>query len=136
MNIDDIIKEYGQEKGMEVINEHFVKEINILRWTVQSSPVDTSHKIIASSQKQAEYLDKTGKIQHMSGSEILPKRLNKDNIVFVICWENLAEWQKTIKQLIEDWLKSKTHKANLINLKFKLIGLWYKNWKRVYIAIG
>ena len=137
MNIDSILATYGQEKWMELVNEHTLIEINKLRIAKQLVPLEISHDVMVSSQKQAEFLDKLWKTQHMAWDLVLPKRLERENIVFSICWENLADGQTNIAQVVEHWRTlSETHKENLLNPKFKKIWLGYAAWKRVYIAIG
>ncbi len=131
-NIDDILTEYGEQKGLEIINYHFMIEINKLR----TSPVDTSNEIQASAQKQAEFLNQLWYVKHMSWEQSLYNRLKKEGIVFSTCWENLADGQTYITQLINDRLTSKWHTYNLTNKSLKKIWLWHKNKKRVYIGIG
>ncbi|MCX6824419.1 MAG: CAP domain-containing protein [candidate division SR1 bacterium] len=137
MNIDSLLAKYGQEKGMDIVNKNLVIEINKLRDSSQLSSLESSLEVIISAQKHTEYLDKIGSNDHiMSGPLELPNRLDKENITWETCGENLAEGQITIQELVGDWLKSKTHTANLLNPKFKKIGVGYKKGKRVYIAIG
>lgn len=133
--IQDIFAEYGEEQWLKLINYHCAIEINKIRKQFQITDIDTSEAVRLSAQKQAEVLDKLWYLDHMSGKQSLPRRLERDWVVFLTCWENLADWATTINQLLNDRLISKTHTANLLNKNFKKIGLWYKNGKRVYIAI-
>jgi uncharacterized protein YkwD len=95
-----------------------------------------SNEVMRSSQKQAEYLDGLWQIEHMSWEQVLWKRLKMDTIEFYTCWENLAEGETTLQQLINDWKASEGHKETMIDKNFTKIWLWYKNWKRVLILIG
>ncbi|MFA7717701.1 MAG: CAP domain-containing protein [Candidatus Absconditabacterales bacterium] len=136
MNVDSILQEYGQEKGMTIINNHFLIEINTLRESLQLTDLGISNEVMRSSQKQAEYLDGLGQIEHMSGEQVLWKRLKMDTIEFYTCGENLAEGETTLQQLINDWKASEGHKETMIDKNFTKIGLGYKNGKRVLILIG
>lgn len=137
MNIDTLLAQYGQEKWMEIVNKNLVIEVNKLRVSSQLSSLESSLEMTIFAQKHAEYLDKIWSNDHITSWPLeLPNRLDKENIKWETCGENLAEWQITIQELVADWLKSKTHTANLLNPKFKKIWVGYKKWKRVYIAIG
>lgn len=136
MDADDILKIYGKEAWLEIINENFLIEINKLREEYELEDLQISNDIKHSSQEQSEYLDKLWEIEHMIWDNILWKRLENDDIKFYICWENLAKGQHDIKKLMKDRLRSEWHKANMIEKRFKKIWLWYKNWIRVLIFIG
>lgn len=135
MDTEDILIKYWEEKWLKLINTHFTIEINNLRQELNITKIHTSNEIAISAQKQAEILDKLWYLDHMSWKKSLPRRLENDWIVFLTCWENLADWASTIIQLINDRLISTTHTANLTNKNFKKVGLGYKNKKWVYIAV-
>lgn len=135
MDVEDIIRLYGREQGMEMVNTHIAIQINILRQTMQAPELVVSEAVQQSAQNQSDYLATSQKLQHMGGDKILRKRLRNLNIPFTTCGENLAQWQHSIKRLIDDWMTSPWHKANLLNPEFRKIWIWYTDWKRVYIAI-
>ena len=45
------------------------------------------------------------------------------NISFLKAGENIAYGQKTVKEVMEDWMNSEGHKANILNSQFTSIGI-------------
>lgn len=131
-NTKDILEEYWESEGLNIINNHLILEINKLR-KEQGIPelIEINKKLKTATQKQSEFLNKEWRIYHMKWENILRKRLEKDSIDFLTCWENLAIWQKNIKIVIDDRMSSEWHKRNILNKYFKKIWLWLKEKTRV-----
>lgn len=135
--IYDIFKEYWEKEWLLLINKHLMIEMNKLRkseWISELVGIDEDLRIAA--QKQAEFLNKEWRIYHMKWENILRKRLQKDGIIFITSWENLALWQETIQEVIEDRLASKWHKINILTERYKKMWLGIKNKTRVLNWIG
>jgi uncharacterized protein YkwD len=136
-SIKDIIEKYWESEWLNIINKHLMIEMNKIRkeqWIPELIWVDEKLKI--ATQKQAEFLNKEWRIYHMKWENILRKRLQKDWIEFITSWENLALWQETIQEVMEDRLASTWHKINILKSTYKKMWLGIKNKTRVLNRIG
>ena len=71
------------------------------------------------SQKWAEHMAKNNNLKH--------SELQIDGSEFWIMGENIASGQKDIDSVMNDWMKSKGHRENIVNRKFTNIGVGYAN---------
>ncbi|WP_435925410.1 CAP domain-containing protein [Paenibacillus sp. DYY-L-2] len=58
------------------------------------------------------------------------------NITYKYAGENIAMGQKSAKEVVEDWMNSPGHKANILNSHYNLIGVGYYNGYWVQEFIG
>lgn len=58
------------------------------------------------------------------------------NISYRYAGENIAMGQKTAKEVVNEWMNSPGHKANILNAKYGLIGVGYYNGYWVQEFIG
>ncbi len=58
------------------------------------------------------------------------------NITYRYAGENIAMGQRTAKEVVEDWMNSPGHKANILNKHYNLIGVGYYNGYWVQEFIG
>lgn len=58
------------------------------------------------------------------------------NITYRYAGENIAMGQRTAKEVVEDWMNSPGHKANILNANYNLIGVGYYNGYWVQEFIG
>lgn len=58
------------------------------------------------------------------------------NITYRYAGENIAMGQRTAKEVVEDWMNSPGHKANILNANYDLIGVGYYNGYWVQEFIG
>lgn len=58
------------------------------------------------------------------------------NITYKYAGENIAMGQKSAKEVVEDWMNSPGHKANIMNSHYNLIGVGYYNGYWVQEFIG
>jgi glucokinase len=72
MDIQEIFKIYGKEKGIEMVNEYFVIEINALRKNLNLDEVSLDNDLILISQEQAVYLDTSS---NSNSNLLLQKRI-------------------------------------------------------------
>ncbi|RCX23382.1 putative YkwD family protein [Fontibacillus phaseoli] len=58
------------------------------------------------------------------------------NITYRYAGENIAMGQTTAKEVVEDWMNSPGHKANILNANYNLIGVGYYNgcWVQEFIG--
>lgn len=53
--------------------------------------------------------------------------LADNGISYTTCGENMAAGQKTPEEVVESWMSSSTHKANILNANYTHIGIGYYN---------
>ncbi|MNW39190.1 Cysteine-rich secretory protein family protein [compost metagenome] len=58
------------------------------------------------------------------------------NITYRYAGENIAKGQKSAEEVVEDWMNSPGHKANIMNANYNLIGVGYYNGYWVQEFIG
>ncbi|WP_120465149.1 CAP domain-containing protein [Paenibacillus aceti] len=58
------------------------------------------------------------------------------NITYLYAGENIAKGQRSAEEAVEDWMDSPGHRANILNPKYKLIGVGYYNGYWVQEFIG
>lgn len=58
------------------------------------------------------------------------------NITYIYAGENIGKGQRSAEEVVKDWMESPGHKANILNPKYKLIGVGYYNGYWVQEFIG
>ncbi|WP_346779386.1 CAP domain-containing protein [Paenibacillus brevis] len=60
------------------------------------------------------------------------------NITYRYAGENIAKGQWSAKEVVQDWMDSPGHKANILNKNYNLIGVGYYNgyWVQEFIGTG
>lgn len=124
-NIFELKRIYWNEKCQELINQHFLIEINKIRkqyWKPEFK-IDSNLKKFA--QNRAKYLFSKWILDHWEWEEILPKRLQRNGLTNrKYCGENLWQWQTTIKRIINGRMNSAWHREMILSDKFDKIWLW------------
>lgn len=137
MSVDSIVSEYWQEKGMEIINEHMLIEINKIRKSVNNKPLVINDTLRQVAQDYAAYMDSTKNFSHNNlNLEKCDKRIEKKlwwkNFVFDIVWENIAAWQETIAKVMDHRVNhSLPHRRNMLFAFYTDVGIGYCDWYRV-----
>lgn len=60
------------------------------------------------------------------------------NITYRYAGENIAKGQWSAREVVQDWMDSPGHKANILNKNYNLIGVGYYNgsWVQEFIGTG
>jgi len=119
-----ILEFYWESKWLSLINQHFLIELNILRDSAWLWQLKLDEDLSKAAQGQSEFLEIEWEIYHMQWENSQRKRLKNDWFNFTSCWENLASWQKNIKEIIDDWMASSWHKVNMLDKKYSDAWLW------------
>lgn len=131
MNVEDILKIYGNEKWLELIREHMLIEINKLRKEMNNYPPLKLNNILnISSKKYSEYMSKNNHFSHTDKEWLRSSdRIKNEWGNFEIVWENLARWQESIEKVLDHRLNySASHRKNLLFNLYTDLGVWYYNW--------
>ncbi len=80
---------------------------------------------------------KTGYFSHTSPNYGSPfDMMDSSNITYLYAGENIGKGQRSAEEVVKDWMDSPGHKANILNPKYKLIGVGYYNGYWVQEFIG
>ncbi|MDU2242519.1 MAG: CAP domain-containing protein [Paenibacillus sp.] len=80
---------------------------------------------------------KTGYFSHTSPKYGSPfDMMDASNITYLYAGENIGKGQRSAEEVVKDWMDSPGHKANILNPKYKLIGVGYYNGYWVQEFIG
>lgn len=141
MHVDSIISFYWVEKWLEIINEHMLIEVNKLRKEFTDSvllqnenanrtlePLTLNKKLCTSAQTYAEHMDKNNRFHHTGKDwSSFESRIRRTWYPFKFLWENLYKEWFSIKDVICEWKKSKTHYNVIKNKHYIHAWFWYKN---------
>ena len=94
-------------------------------------------KLTSASYKHSQDMSENQFLEHISSNgDTLVERMKAVGYAWSAVGENLAHNQKTIQQVIEDWLSSPGHCSNLMSSDYTQAGVavvnWY--WTQVYAA--
>lgn len=123
-NIFELKEIYWKEKCLKLINKHTLIEINNIRKQYGKPAIKIDENLRKFSQNRAKYLFENQSLSHWEWEENLANRLNKAWIFRTCCWENLWQWQMTIKRIIQGRIWSENHKKLLLDDYIQLIWLW------------
>lgn len=95
------------------------------------SQLEVSKQLTASSQYRAFYLERTGKWSHDGYIKAILNSGYKGRRI----GENLAKDFECDNQVIEAWMKSPGHRANILNDKWRFFGLTeYKSYRVLHFG--
>ena len=128
----------------EKIESQFIVEVNKARSTARvcgnkkypaAPALVLNSKLTLASYKHSLDMSENQFLEHVSSNgDTLVERMQEVNYVWSAVGENLAHNQKTIQQVIEDWLSSPGHCSNLMSSDYTQAGVavvnWY--WTQVY----
>jgi len=125
-NVDSILQEYGEEKGMEIIKEHLLIEINIQRKKRDIQPLIRDSLLNIAAQKHAEDMYNNHYFSHINMKwEDINYRIQKTWYKKKNNNENYAHWPSTIRGVMDTWMNSRLHKRSILN--YEDIWIWYIN---------
>ncbi len=110
------VDEKMAEAVLKFINAERAKlNLPALVWDKDVAKVTQAHCIDMATQK---YLDQKNK----AGFDLV-KRLTDAKIKFTLAAENLAQGKYTAEVIVDAWMKSEKHKANILNKDFTKVGI-------------
>ncbi len=126
--------------------QRFIDEVNKVRArprkcgskTFSAAPkLVVNKKLTLASYNHSLDMSKNQFLEHTSSNgDSLVSRMRDVNYIWSAVGENLAHNQKTIQQVIQDWLSSPGHCSNLMSADYSQAGIavvdWY--WTQVYAS--
>ena len=123
-NIFELKEIYWKERCLKLINWHALVEINNIREAYWKPALYIDEDLRKFSQNRAKYLFENQSLSHWEWEENLANRLNREWIQRRYCWENLWQWQMTIKRIIQGRMWSENHKKLLLDDHIQSVWLW------------
>lgn len=116
----------GKENQVILVKEKIIAQTNIQRYNNGLlPPLIENAKLTAAAQAKAEGMFKNQYFEHTAPSGVGPGELAKNfGYDFLMVGENLILGNFTSEQqLVQDWMDSPGHRANILNEKFTQIGV-------------
>ena len=114
-HIDKIFKLYWKKRGLELISQHMLIEINRFREKNWKPPLNLDPEIQDLSQARAEHLYNENSCEHWKWNDSLQARIQQRNIRWIFGgWENICQWFYTIKDAYNAFETSETGHRDLL----------------------
>lgn len=121
-----------KERAAEV-----VELVNIERVQAGLKPLIVHTNLTTMAKNKAIDMFKNNYFSHTSPKYGSPfDMMDLYNITYRYAGENIAKGQRTAKEVVDAWMKSPGHKANILNANYGLIGVGYYNGYWVQEFIG
>lgn len=131
MDIKDILKIYGQEKWLELIKEHILIEINILREKEWLPPLIRNTILDSLANADVHYMDENNWYNHNDKNWVWPdQKVTQSGYKKSFMGNIIHHGPRIISLFIEDLKKSPIHYVIATHERGKDIGIWYVNWYR------
>jgi uncharacterized protein YkwD len=101
-----------------------VELVNQERSKTGCSPVTANSKLNAAAQKYTDVMADSGVLSHTGpdGSQI-SDRVEREGYVWSAIGENIAQGQQSPEEVMNSWMNSSGHRANILNCSFREIGI-------------
>jgi uncharacterized protein YkwD len=91
-----------------------------------TTPLKMESRLRCSSRLHSKYMAETGTFDHTQANGSTPfDRMKAAGYTFNAAGENIAAGQRTPKEVVDGWLKSDGHCANIMNPSFAELGVGY-----------
>ena len=114
--------------------------VNSARAKENLAPLKLNSALSNVAQAKSEDMQKNNYFDHTSPTYGSPfDMMKKFGISYLSAGENIAKGQKTAEAVVNAWLNSEGHRANILNKNFTDMGLGYLNtggttyWTQIFI---
>ncbi|WP_067931871.1 CAP domain-containing protein [Alicyclobacillus kakegawensis] len=133
----------GQTSSSPSIQQQYATEVanlvNQARAKAGLKPLTVSAKLSALAMQKASDMYQNHYFSHISPTYGSPfDMMQKEGFSFTYAGENIAEGQTSPQQVMQDWMNSPGHRANILNAHFDTIGVAYDHgvWVQEFIGHG
>jgi len=104
--------------------QQVLKLVNDFRAENGLPPVKLDDRMNQAAQKHSDFMAETAQISHTgrNGSKA-HERMTAEGVSWRTAAENVAAGQQTPEQVVQDWINSPGHRANLLNADATIMGL-------------
>lgn len=111
---------------IDAIEVKVVELTNAERAKYGLSPLEIDNRLMAAAREKSEDMKKNQYFSHTSPTFGSPfDRLKALGISYQSAGENIAKGQKTAEEVVEAWMNSEGHRANILDSNFTHIGVGY-----------
>lgn len=111
---------------MNAFEQEVVKLTNAERTKAGLSPLQTDAKLMAAAREKSQDMQTNKYFSHTSPTFGSPfDRMKALGIAYKGAGENIAQGQRSPQEVVQAWMDSPGHRANILNGKFTHIGVGY-----------
>ncbi|KAG9284642.1 hypothetical protein G9A89_004684 [Geosiphon pyriformis] len=102
------------------------------------NPLKLDSRLVTCGQLHSEYQAKSRTMTHSDPAGDLGSRIKNSGFNWISAGENVASGQPTEQSVMEAWMNSSGHRANILNPKFTHFGsaVIQKYWTQVFAAVS
>ena len=134
-NLFELEKIYSKQECLELLNKHFLYELNKYRVENWKKPLKIDWRLKIFSQNRAQYLFDNSSLEHWEWADNLQNRLINAWIECTSWGENLCAWQMTTNKALDALKNSEDHNKLLLEDSIETIWLWIvrkEKWWKLY----
>ncbi|MGE7596620.1 CAP domain-containing protein [Lysinibacillus fusiformis] len=111
---------------VNAFEQEVVKLTNAERTKAGLSPLQTDDKLMAAAREKSQDMQSNNYFSHTSPTFGSPfDRMKALGIAYKSAGENIAQGQRSPQEVVQAWMDSPGHRANILNGKFTHIGVGY-----------
>ena len=111
---------------MNAFEQEVVKLTNAERTKAGLAPFKTDDQLMAAAREKSQDMQSKNYFSHTSPTFGSPfDRMKALGITYKSAGENIAQGQRTPQEVVQAWMDSPGHRANILNEKFTHIGVGY-----------
>ncbi|MBG9755017.1 CAP domain-containing protein [Lysinibacillus sphaericus] len=111
---------------VNAFEQEVVKLTNAERTKAGLSPLQTDDKLMAAAREKSQDMQSNNYFSHTSPTFGSPfDRMKALGITYKSAGENIAQGQRSPQEVVQAWMDSPGHRANILNGKFTHIGVGY-----------
>lgn len=123
--------------SVSAIQQEILSLVNAQRASAGLSALTLDSELNKVAMEKARDMDVNNYFSHTSPTYGSPFDMMKQfGISYSYAGENIASGQTSAKQVMNDWMNSSGHRANILSANFKKLGVGYVNGKWVQMFIG
>ncbi|MFA1735946.1 CAP domain-containing protein [Lysinibacillus fusiformis] len=112
--------------NVNAFEQEVVKLTNAERTKAGLSPLQTDDKLMAAAREKSQDMQSNNYFSHTSPTFGSPfDRMKALGIAYKSAGENIAQGQRSPQEVVQAWMDSPGHRANILNGKFTHIGVGY-----------
>jgi len=112
-----------EELKLSDIEKAVIEATNAERRKAELPPLKANQKLVVAARDHATNMAKQDKLEHILDEKSPADRVLAQNYKFLRAGENIAWNQKTPADVLESWMNSEGHKANILHLDYTEIGV-------------
>ncbi len=118
--------------NLEQLRYEMLDQLNQERSSRGLPSLKLNTKLNSSAQLHAEYMAKTNDFAHTTKWWLsFDQRIKNAGYNGRTMWENIAWNQRTVAQVMDAWMNSDWHRANILNSNFTEVWVWFADYYRV-----